>query len=358
MTRQRRSTPASPPRPCSTTASARERVLAEIERRCGEQADLAPLGRLIAEPPVRDLLMGTFGASPYLASLAERDPASLLATLTASPEQRFEELRRTLDAAMTSVDSITDAMRALRLLKTDVALLTALADLAGVWPVMEVTQRLSEAPTPRCRRPCGFLFRQAAQVGRVAGRRARTATSSSPWASRAPSSSTTPPTSTSSSSSTATRHDLRRRRRAAALLRARHPATSCSSSHERTADGYVFRIDLRLRPDPRLDAGRARRRRRRCTTTRASARTGSAPPSSRPAPAPATSPPARPSSTSSRPFIWRKHLDFAAIDDIHDMKRQIHAHKGLGAHRASPATTSSSAAAASARSSSSSRPSS
>ncbi|MFN3868513.1 MAG: bifunctional [glutamine synthetase] adenylyltransferase/[glutamine synthetase]-adenylyl-L-tyrosine phosphorylase [Hyphomicrobiaceae bacterium] len=30
------------------------------------------------------------------------------------------------------------------------------------------------------------------------------------------------------------------------------------------------------------------------------------------------------------PFIWRKHLDFAAIADIHAMKRQIHAFRGLG----------------------------
>ena len=29
-----------------------------------------------------------------------------------------------------------------------------------------------------------------------------------------------------------------------------------------------------------------------------------------------------------RPFIWRKHLDFAAIQDIHSIKRQIHAVKG------------------------------
>ena len=28
------------------------------------------------------------------------------------------------------------------------------------------------------------------------------------------------------------------------------------------------------------------------------------------------------------PFIWRKHLDFAAIQDIHSIKRQINAHKG------------------------------
>ena len=30
------------------------------------------------------------------------------------------------------------------------------------------------------------------------------------------------------------------------------------------------------------------------------------------------------------PFIWRRHLDFAAIEDIHSIKRQIHAHAGHG----------------------------
>ena len=31
------------------------------------------------------------------------------------------------------------------------------------------------------------------------------------------------------------------------------------------------------------------------------------------------------------PFIWRKYLDFAAIEDIHSIKRQIHTHGGFGA---------------------------
>ena len=30
------------------------------------------------------------------------------------------------------------------------------------------------------------------------------------------------------------------------------------------------------------------------------------------------------------PYIWRKYLDFAAIADIHAMKRQIHAFHGFG----------------------------
>jgi glutamate-ammonia-ligase adenylyltransferase len=43
-----------------------------------------------------------------------------------------------------------------------------------------------------------------------------------------------------------------------------------------------------------------------------------------------------------RPFVWRRHLDFAAIADIHSIKRQIHAHKARAARarrRPSPGTT-------------------
>ena len=46
---------------------------------------------------------------------------------------------------------------------------------------------------------------------------------------------------------------------------------------ERTADGYVFRVDLRLRPDPASTADRDLDRRRRSIITKAADRTGSAP---------------------------------------------------------------------------------
>ena len=97
---------------------------------------------------------------------------------------------------------------------------------------------------------------------------------------------------------------------------------------ERTGDGYVFRVDLRLRPDPastqiavstdsalayyesvgpelgarRDDQGASVRRRHRRA--------------------------ARTSSAEIAPFVWRKYLDFAAVADIHAMKRQIHAYRG------------------------------
>ncbi|MBV8738145.1 MAG: bifunctional [glutamine synthetase] adenylyltransferase/[glutamine synthetase]-adenylyl-L-tyrosine phosphorylase, partial [Alphaproteobacteria bacterium] len=98
---------------------------------------------------------------------------------------------------------------------------------------------------------------------------------------------------------------------------------------ERTTDGYVFRTDLRLRPDP-----------------------GSTPPAMSIAAAityyetvgqnweRAALIKARPVAGDRaagerlllelNPFIWRKHLDFAAIQDIHSIKRQINAYRGGG----------------------------
>src|SRR4029450_4304611 len=96
---------------------------------------------------------------------------------------------------------------------------------------------------------------------------------------------------------------------------------------ERTADGYVFRVDLRLRPDP-------------ASTTVA----GSTPAAltyyesrgqnweraalikARPCAGDLAAGEALLSELA--PFIWRKYLDFAAVADVHAMKRQIHAYRG------------------------------
>ncbi len=98
---------------------------------------------------------------------------------------------------------------------------------------------------------------------------------------------------------------------------------------ERTADGYVFRVDLRLRPDPSstqiaisteaaLDYYESRGQNwERAALIKAR-------------PAPAISPPAKRLLRDLSPFVWRKYLDFAAIADVHAMKRQIHAYRGHG----------------------------
>ena len=96
---------------------------------------------------------------------------------------------------------------------------------------------------------------------------------------------------------------------------------------ERTAEGYVFRTDLRLRPDPAatplavsVNAAIVYYESMGQNWERAAMIK------------------ARPVAGDRalgehflreiRPFVWRRHLDFAAVADIHSIKRQIHVHKG------------------------------
>src|ERR1700747_3493533 len=96
---------------------------------------------------------------------------------------------------------------------------------------------------------------------------------------------------------------------------------------QRTGDGYVFRVDLRLRPDPSStqvaisrDAAlhyyeREGRTWERAAMIKARAcagdlRAGEA------------------LLAELAPFVWRKHLDFAALVDVHDMKRQMQTYRG------------------------------
>ncbi|MGH6719046.1 MAG: bifunctional [glutamine synthetase] adenylyltransferase/[glutamine synthetase]-adenylyl-L-tyrosine phosphorylase, partial [Alphaproteobacteria bacterium] len=96
---------------------------------------------------------------------------------------------------------------------------------------------------------------------------------------------------------------------------------------ERTADGYVQRTDLRLRPDPAstplaLSVEAAElyyeglgQNWERTAMIKARAMAGDIAAGER-------------FLGRLAPFIWRKHLDFAAIQDIHSIKRQINAHRG------------------------------
>ncbi len=58
------------------------------------------------------------------------------------------------------------AMKALRVFKTEMALLIALCDLAGVWPVMRVTEALTETADAALQGTVRYLFRQAVSSGK------------------------------------------------------------------------------------------------------------------------------------------------------------------------------------------------
>ena len=98
---------------------------------------------------------------------------------------------------------------------------------------------------------------------------------------------------------------------------------------ERTADGYVFRVDLRLRPDPSstqiaistdaaLDYYESRGQNwERAALIKARACAGDLAAGEK-------------LLRELSPFIWRKYLDYAAVADVHEMKQHIHAYRGHG----------------------------
>ena len=103
----------------------------------------------------------------------------------------------------------------------------------------------------------------------------------------------------------------------------------CATLSDRTEDGYVFRTDLRLRPDPSVTpvclAMEAAERYyeslgrtwERTAYIKARACAGDIAAGER-------------FLETLKPFVWRRHLDFAAIQDAHEMRLRIRENKGGG----------------------------
>jgi len=301
-------------------------ALAYLAHRCGEEAGLAPLGELIANPAVRDLLTGVFSGSPYLTSLIERDPAGLLRALSSPPEQLFASLLDGVASGVEPAGGIPEAMRILRVFKGDIALLAALCDLGGVWPVMSVARRLSEAADAAVAAAVRFLFRQAGRKG--------------DWLAPEPSGYIVLAMGKHGAFELNYSSDIDlivfydpARIRLRPEVETQHFFVRLTRDlvrllHERTEHGYVFRTDLRLRPDPgstplaiSTDAAlnyyeTVGQNWERAALIKARPIAGDMAAG-------------RSFLESLSPFVWRKYLDFAAIADIHAMKRQIHALRGF-----------------------------
>ena len=305
-------------------------------RPCGPVIDARPADRLLDSlevlrplaPAEREALRPIFAASPYLAGLVRRDPARLLRLLDADPDVHLEVLlSQTRSLAASPPEA---AGPGLRRLKAELHLLTALADLGSVWGLDQVTGALAHFADAAL----SSALAAAAGAEIAAGR-------------------LLPPSQPDSGPVPGFfclamgKHgafelnysidiDISIFFEAEALplaegiepqafaVRLTHRLSELMQ--ERTSEGYVFRIDLRLRPDP-----------------------GSTPPAVSAAaaldyyesvgqnweraafikarPCAGDLPRARAFLQELEAFIWRRNLDFAAIADIHSIKRQIHIHK-------------------------------
>ena len=286
---------------------------------------------LARQPAVRDVLLGIADQSPFLWRLMRRDPARLASCLALAPEDAFEQLlsgmRRDCDAA----DSEAKVMQLLRMAKQSAALLIALADLGGVWDVVTVTKALSQFADAAVSAALRYLLRTAAHEGKLVLRDLQNPEAGCGVVVLAmgkhgacelnyssdidlivffdPESSTVPEGQQPS------------------LLFVRMTRALARILQERTGDGYVLRVDLRLRPDPgstavaiSLPAAYSYYEMLGQNWERAAL--------IKARPVAGDKPLGAAFLEELAPFIWRRYFDYAAIADIHAMKRQIHAVRG------------------------------
>ena len=110
----------------------------------GAEARRSLKALLSDRPLVRTLLESLAENSPYLWELASREPGRLLRLLRANPEQYLEALLSQHSRAAAASKDEAEAMVQLRRMKGDAALLIALADIGGIWPVMRTAQALTD----------------------------------------------------------------------------------------------------------------------------------------------------------------------------------------------------------------------
>ncbi|MDO5632709.1 MAG: glutamine-synthetase adenylyltransferase [Paracoccus sp. (in: a-proteobacteria)] len=288
------------------------------------RADAARQTAAGAPPALVDLMAGAAGSSPYLAGLIGREGAWFLehrdhADVVARETAGFQDL----DA--------DDLGPALRRAKRRVALYAALADLGGVWELEQVTGALSDLADRAADLALRVHIAAETRRGKLPPARPGTdagglfALSMGKGGARELNYSSDIDLIVLFDDTAYDPDDVPEAR--AALIRATRKAAALLS--DVTEHGYVFRTDLRLRPDAAvtpicMSASAA------LTYYEAEGRTWERAAYIKARPAAGDLAAGERFLRDLRPFVWRKHLDFAAIQDAHDMRLRIRDHKGLG----------------------------
>lgn len=310
-----------PPGPvldADAAARAHER-LSDVATEAGWSADLEAAWPALAP---------AFAASPYLFGLARRWPETLRLLLEQGPDARLADVLARTDALTGGAD---EARVPLRRLKGELHLLTALSDLGGLWDLDQVTGALSRFADASARAALRAVAHDQRERGKL---------TSAPDDPRGPIPGLF------------------------GLAMGKHGADELNYSsdidislfwspevlepvldgvepqrfvdrvahalsglmQERTGDGYVFRVDLRLRPDPSSTPPVVAvpfaltyyegvgQNWERAAFIKARAMLGD-------------EAEGRDFLKALIPFIWRRSLDYPAILDIQSIKRQIHVHK-------------------------------
>ncbi len=304
---------------------------AEQAALCDDPALEAFADRLIAEPGGRRLLEGVFGNSPFLTECLLREIAFLKEMADHGVDAAFRAVLERARAELADEPDPARLMRGLRLARRQVALVTALADIGGLWPLDRVTGALSGFADAAVELALRQVLRGAHEAGAIDLPDPATPTAGSGVFVLGMGKLGAKELNYSSDIDLIVLYDdgRLRTRRPDTLNRALVRATRQLARilDERTADGYVFRTDLRLRPDPGATPLAV-------SVTAAETYYGSMALNWERAAMIKARVIAGDNAAGAaflrflEPFVWRRTLDFYAIRDIHAIKRQINAHRG------------------------------
>jgi glutamate-ammonia-ligase adenylyltransferase len=282
-------------------------------------------------PRAKAVLLGIAESSPYLFDLARADAARLARLLRSDPDQHLAELIARVSTEVSGAADETAVMVLLRRMKAEAALLIALCDVGGVWPVMQVTAALTDLAVASVQAALRFLLRLEAGRGRLIPSNIDRPEEGSALVVMAMGKMGAGELNYSSDIDLIVFFDLA----APTLAPGIEPPTFfvrvtqglARLLQQRTGEGYVFRVDLRLRPDPAstpvaVSTAAALHYYEREGRTWERAAMIKAQPCAGDLEA------GEALVAEIAPFVWRKHLDFAALADVHDMKRQMQTFRG------------------------------
>lgn len=276
-------------------------------------------------------LAAIFSASPYLTEIALSDPEFTINTFENGPDHEFHRVLTGLRDARKEDFDQAGIMRLLRQAKKKAAFAIAAGDLSGLWQLDHVTGAISALAEAAVQVAVNHSLRLLAKKGLITIQDDDNPAVGSGYTVLAMGKLGAGELNYSSDidlivlfdpEKTATDDTEKLRQGFIRITK-----DLIKIMQERTRDGYVFRTDLRLRPDPNstpiavsVQAAEAYYESVGLAWERAAMIK------------------ARPIAGDIqtgedfllhiRPFIWRKFLDFGAIEDIHTIKRRINAHRG------------------------------
>ena len=275
---------------------------------------------------LRLLLAGAAGCSAYLRGLMLKEAVWLPEMLRSSPEAAISGAVHGLEA-LTS-DQLGPALREA---KRRVALIVALADLGGIWPLATVTSALTDFADCAVDLCLKALVADEIRRGKLPGAIPTDAAFGAGMVVLAMGKMGAGELNYSSDIDLICLFDEARypgveQEARAAFIRVTRRMTALLS--DPTGDGYVFRVDLRLRPDAAVTPV--------CLSMAAAesyyesvGRTWERAAYIKARPCAGDLAAGQRFLKTLTPFVWRRHLDFAAIQDAHDMRLRIRDHRRL-----------------------------